>query len=196
MKTDAQLVRMWKQGDRSSFDLLYEKYKNLALRTAYLICRKKEDSEDILQETFVLCHLHIEELKKEGEFKSWMLRILVREAYRMLKEKQREIPDEEIGLRLSGQTVPDILDQEIARDQELTILSAIDQLSPNHRLAVILYYYDELSVKEIARVTGCLEGTVKSRLYFARRKLRSILEKEADYEKRWIGPTDQAHVKG
>jgi len=190
MKTDAELVRMWKQGDRSSFDKLYEKYKDLALRTAYLICRKKEDSEDILQETFVICHLHIGELKKESEFKSWMLRILVRESYRILREKQRDIPDDEVNIRLSGQTVPDILDQELALERKMTILQALNKLSPNHRLVVILYYYDELTVKEIARMTGCLEGTVKSRLFFARRKLRAILEKEADYEKRWIGQTD------
>jgi len=196
MKTDAELVRMWKQGDRSSFDKLYEKYKDMALRTAYLICRKKEDSEDILQETFVICHLHIGELKKESEFKSWMLRILVRESYRILREKQRDIPDDEVNIRLSGQTVPDILDQELALERKMTILQALNKLSPNHRLVVILYYYDELTVKEIARMTGCLEGTVKSRLFFARRKLRAILEKEADYEKRWIGQTDQAHVKG
>ena len=78
MEVGEEIIRCWKKGERDDFDTVYEAYKNLALRTAYLICKNQADSEDIVQETFVKCHLHIRELKKEKEFKAWMLKILVR----------------------------------------------------------------------------------------------------------------------
>lgn len=64
--TDEALVRQLKAGDKTSFDLLYEKYKNMALRTAYLITGNLPDSEDVVQDTFVKVWLHCRELKKDG----------------------------------------------------------------------------------------------------------------------------------
>lgn len=66
---DEILVQQLKKGSREAFDLLYEKYKNLVIRTAYLITGSKPDSEDVAQETFVKVYLHISELKNDAGFK-------------------------------------------------------------------------------------------------------------------------------
>lgn len=86
-----------KEGDKASFDLLYEKYKKMALHTAYLITENLPDSEDVVQETFVKVYLHGRELKNDNGFKSWMMQILVHTAYKMSKKKNREQPDEQVN---------------------------------------------------------------------------------------------------
>ena len=178
MNTDVESVRQWKRGEKNGFDELYEKYKTQALRTAFLICKSIPDSEDIVQDTFVQCHVHIRELKKEKEFKSWMMRILTHEAYKVLKKKYREQPDEEIDKKMNSVVVPGILEEELKKERLDSIGKAIDKLSDKHKITVIHYYYNEMSVREIAKVMGCLEGTVKSRLHTARKQLKNFLEKE------------------
>ncbi len=174
---DEILVRQLKAGKRDAFDLLYEKYKNLAIHTAYLITGNLPDSEDVVQETFVKAYLHIDELKKESGFKPWMLQILVRTAYRSGQKKSREIPDEELVLAVRDNNVssPSLL-QQIVREEEAEIISrAVRNLPIKQKAAVILYYYNGLSVEEIGKIEGCRAGTVKSRLYTARQALKESL---------------------
>lgn len=182
MEADEILVWRWKKGDSDAFDALYEKYKNIALRTAWLICKNQADSEDVVQETFVKCHLHIHELRKEKEFKAWMLKILVRCSWQFLKKKNREVADDQVEVHFQAKEIPGILDYELRKEREKEIFSSVQRLSDKHRIVIILYYYDELSIKEIAKVMGCREGTVKSRLYSARNQLKSILEGEGLYD--------------
>lgn len=78
---EKELVQRLKGGDKAAFDALYEKYKNILLRMAYLVSGQMFDAEDVVQETFVKCFLHIGELKKEEGFRSWLFQILYRTAY-------------------------------------------------------------------------------------------------------------------
>ena len=76
METDVELIRKWKDGDEDAFDAMYQRYKQTAMRTAWLLCHNLADSEDIVQETFVQCYFHIRELKDENRFRPWMLKCL------------------------------------------------------------------------------------------------------------------------
>jgi RNA polymerase sigma-70 factor (ECF subfamily) len=174
------LVRQMKNGDKSSFDLLYDKYKNIALRTAYLITGNLSDSEDVVQDTFVKVWLHCRELKNEGGFKAWMLQILVRTAYRLCKKKNKELPDDETVLLIGQKTASSSLEQVLAKEQAELIAESIGNLPVKQRTVVILFYYQECSVSEIAAICGCLEGTVKSRLHTARVKLKKMLSENGD----------------
>ena len=173
---DEILVQQLKKGSREAFDLLYEKYKNLVIRTAYLITGNKPDSEDIAQETFVKVYLHISELKNDAGFKPWMMQILVRTAYRTGKKKGREIPDDEIERLSEGQTMLSPLGQMIKREEAEMISRAVAALPVKQKTVVVLYYYNGFSVAEIAGMLNCREGTVKSRLHTARRFLKGELE--------------------
>ena len=179
---DEILVRQLKKGSREAFDLLYEKYKNLVIRTAYLITGNKPDSEDAAQETFIKVYLHISELKNDAGLKPWMMQILVRTAYRMCKKRGKEVPDGEAE-RLSenraeiSQTVLSPLGQMIKREEAGMISEAVAALPVKQRTVVVLYYYNEFSVSEIAGMLNCREGTVKSRLHTARKFLKAKLEK-------------------
>lgn len=189
MEADLESINKWKNGDLRGFDTIYNKYQNIAMRTAFLICRNFDDSEDIVQETFVKCHLHIHKLKDANSFQAWMLKILVHNAYSLLKKKGKEMADDQVEKQInsiSNNCQPSPLQLELKKEQSHTVLSAIDTLSDKHKIVVILYYYDELSVKEIARVLGCREGTVKSRLYIARNQLKNLLREEDLYAQGWI----------
>ena len=73
---DKDLIRQMKNGDRTSFDRIYEKYHVPIFRSAYLICGNREDAEDVLQDTFVTCWLCIGQLRNEECFRYWLFRIM------------------------------------------------------------------------------------------------------------------------
>ena len=171
------LVKEMIAGDMDAFDRLMEIYQPKALRVAYLISGNYADSEDIVQETFVACYMNRQEIRSAEAFKSWFYRTLSRKAWRICRKKKKEQPSEEIfseEVEAPGELLSDM----VQKEEERMIFRAICSLPVKHRTVVVLYYYNQMSVKEIAKTLGCLEGTVKSRLYHAKQKLKSILEQE------------------
>ncbi|WP_342758148.1 RNA polymerase sigma factor [Kineothrix sedimenti] len=184
---ELRLVQQLKGGDKAAFDALYENYKNILLRMAYLVSGNRNDAEDIVQETFVKCYLHIGELKKDEGFRPWLFQILYRTAYRQTKKRGREIPDEDIDMQAEATDGVTSLDKLVRNETEKMISDAVQGLDIKHRTVIVLYYYNELSAGEIAKVIGCTQGTVKSRLHNARKKLKGILKAQEEggkeYEK-------------
>lgn len=176
--TEEILVAQLKEGSKEAFDKLYEKYKNMAIHTAYLMTGSVADSEDITQETFVKVWLHIRELKNNSGFKPWLMQILVRTVYRAGKKRKREYPDEETIERMDNRTTPSLLDRTIQLEEAEMISAAVRALPVKMRTVVVLYYYHCFSVKEIAGILGLMEGTVKSRLHTARRRLQANLKEK------------------
>lgn len=176
------LVRRMKAGDRSAFDKIYEKYHIPILRSAYLLCGDRHDAEDILQETFITCWLHIGELKKEEGFRYWLYRIMTRVARKAAAERRKQVPDENVQQKADDKSNCDNTDRGMNDYDRLlnrTIMEkALVALDAKSREVIVLYYYEEMSVKEIADTLGVFEGTVKSRLYFGRRKLKTRIQNE------------------
>ncbi len=173
-----ELVRRMQQGDHEAFDQIFTLYQNRLLRTAWLICGNHADSEDIVQETFVKCYCCCSELKNPALFPTWIYQILTRTAWRYGKKKGRETPVEELFDQEQPDTGGSPLEQVLQRELREDIYRCIMKLNQKQRTAVILYYYNQLSTREISRIMGCFEGTVKSRLYAARRSLEQSLRKE------------------
>lgn len=177
---EEQLVRRFQNGSKEAFDLLYEKYKNQALRSIYLISNSRYDCEDIVQEAFVKMYIHIGELKDVTQFKSWFFQILYRTAWHYMKKKTKEMPSEEIESQMDSHyktpKQPSALDELMEAETKSLIKQEIEKLDIKHRSVIVLYYYNELSIAEIAQILGCFEGTVKSRLANARKRLRILLQ--------------------
>lgn len=177
---EIKLVQQLKAGDKRAFDTLYEVYKNILLRMAYLVSGNMSDAEDIVQETFVKCYLHIGGLKKAEGFKPWLFQILYRTAYRQTKKRGREIPKEDMGVQAESTDGVTPLDRIVRTEKEKMVYDAVQGLDVKHRTAIVMYYYNEMTAKEIARILGCTQGTVKSRLHNARKKLKGALETEQE----------------
>lgn len=173
------------QGDESAFDELYHSYSSKLYRMAYFITGSRSDSEDVLQETFIKCFLHRKELKDPERFEAWLYKILVRTAWKLGKRKKEvsfdEMMDKEdagAANRLMKDESPGPLEQVLQQENSGALWNVVQKLDGKYRIVVLLYYYNELGTKEIAQVTGLLEGTVKSRLFQARKLLKKRLEAE------------------
>lgn len=174
---EVELVERMTAGDMDAFDQLMKLYQPRALRVAYLISASYADSEDIVQETFVACYMNRHELRNPEAFKSWFYRTLSRNAWRVCRKQKREQPSEMVESE-EREAPMELLKEVVQKEEEEQIYRAICSLPIKHRTVVVLYYYNQMSIKEIARAIGCLEGTVKSRLHHAKKKLREILEQE------------------
>ena len=173
---EENLVRQLQAGDESAFDDLFTIYQKQAVRTAALIMGDAALAEDVAQETFILCLLHIKELREPSRFRPWFFRTLTRCAWKAMQDKLPAIDWSE-ALEQVLSSAPDQYPSEKTATYE-RLYSALDRLGRKQRTTVILYYFNDLSIKEIAQATGSLEGTVKTRLFAARRKLKRALDEE------------------
>ena len=181
---DAELVKKMISGDMDAFDRLMEQYQAEALRAAYLISGNHADSEDIVQETFVSCYLNRSQIKNPEAFRSWFYKSLSRNAWRICKRRRREQPAAEVYEERPSSS--GVLSEVIRDEEEREICRAIESLPVKQRTVIVLYYYNQMSIREIAKVCGCLEGTVKSRLFGGKARLKTLLEDmDQKGEKTW-----------
>ena len=163
--------------------MLFERYKDAAVRTAYLITGNRSICEDIVQETFVKCYKCLASLRNPGAFEAWFYRILTRIAWEYAKRTGREVPRDDIA-QAADEINADVSAEKYAQSERNRVLYAeIARLAPGQRAAVVLYYFNGLSTKEIAMALNCFEGTVESRLYNARQTLKRNLETAESTEK-------------
>ena len=172
---EIDLIKKVQKGDINAFEELFGLYKNKALRTVYLMTRDKSISEDIVQEAFVQCHNSIKGLKNPEFFKTWFYRILTRTTWRYMDKQKKLVPVDHIFEKLESKHEKTSLEKLEEKETAKLIYEEILKLQPKLRTTIILYYYNELSTKEIAEVMACLQGTVKSRLYTGRCILKTNL---------------------
>ena len=171
---DKELIERCQRGDIDSFSEIYSLYSKNALGTAYLIAGHKGIADDIVQETFIQCFLCIKKLKVPEAFDVWFYKILIRTGRSMVKKHNQVIS-------VADRNIEDLstesgFDCGIHRSEtRMAVRSALDKLSLPLKTVAILHYYNDMTVEEIAKVLGCLSGTVKSRLHNARKKLYSEL---------------------
>lgn len=176
---DGQLLDLVCRGDVRAFETLYNRYKGQVFRTALAILNDPAAAEDVLQDCFLRFHANADRIDGSIPLSPWLHRVTVNLAYNALARRKRSVGV--AGLMLDaltpgGGSAPDRL-AERAETRD-AVLAAIEQLSFEHRIVVILFYLSEFSVEEIAYILDCPVGTVKSRLHYARNKLRSQLAEE------------------
>ena len=178
----AELITRFQRGQPRAFEALYDRYKDYVYRVAFFVSRNREEAEDAVQETFldVLKALRNNyDVDGPARFETWLYRVTLNRARMRLRRKQpasAEWDDVEEQLErlpspLSERPEAIFLDGERAGN----LWRAVDRLPEEHRIVVMLRYQQDLAYNEIADVLGLREGTVKSRLYNAHRKLQQLL---------------------
>lgn len=170
--TDCELVRRMQQGDMQAFDTLYERYKDDAYRLAASSPAAGRTARISRRRRLSPVRQSIGSLRDGAKFRPWLLRTLSRAAWKYCRKAKRETPVSEF---FEGETGESALSAVLRTDEQRRLYAALDTLDEKRRVAVVLYYFDDRSVKEIAQATGVTEGTVKSRLFSARRHLRQAL---------------------
>ncbi len=172
--SEEELIRRAQAGDWNAFELLLERHRTALARTAYLVTRDREAIQDIMQEALIQIWRDLRSYKPYGSFKAWMLKIMLNKARKHYRKKRVQTVPLEAALGVSGNAEgPEEMVER--REQSHRLKWALDLLSTDHREALILRYYNELTVPEIAKVLGCREGTIKSRLSRAQRRLEQAL---------------------
>lgn len=182
---EAELIIKMQNGDYSAFEEIFHMYKDKAARTAYLITGNRFTSEDIVQEAFILCFMKIKSLKNPELFKPWFFKIVTRLSWKYSNSYKKVTPVWDIYEQTefnSGVCEKSFLSSSLKEEYE-GLYAAVNKLDKKLRTIVVLFYFNGFSIKEIAKITGCLQGTVKSRLFNSRKKLKKFLNdfsKEGD----------------
>jgi RNA polymerase sigma-70 factor (ECF subfamily) len=179
---DASLVAGAMAGHRRAFEQLYERHKGPIYRTALAVTRDRQAAEELLQEAFLRAYRHLERITLEpgASVRPWLHRIVINLAYDWVARRNRGgAPIEGILERLT--TASSLSPERQTEKHEIArvIDEAVFSLPFKHRIVVILYYLHDMDLSEIATLLNLPEGTVKSRLYYGRAKLRSALEADS-----------------
>jgi len=177
------IIKRCQQEDLSAYDELYRAAGKKALWTVYLLAGRMDIAEDIVQEAFFQCFRNIRKLEKPELFPVWFNRILIRTCWHMVSKERKKpaLSFEAEGLdQLKSEE--NVLEKVESDQMSHVIREAVNRLKPSMRSTVVLYYYNNLTISEIAQVMGCFQGTVKSRLHYAKKVLQKELKKELSDE--------------
>lgn len=166
------LVKKSKQGDGIAFSELIRLHQKDLYRVALAMMKNDNDALDCIQETILNAYKNLKGLTQDEYFKTWLLRILINKCNDSLKKKEK----------LVSWTVPQPEEQHHDDATRLDVINAISHLEKDLKVIVVLYYYEDMSVTDIADSLRIPQGTVKSRLSRAREQLRELL----GYEERGV----------
>ncbi len=170
-----ELIQRCRAGDEAAFAILFDRYKNLVYKIAYLMLDSAEDAEDALQEVFLQVHRSLARFDPErSNFTTWLHRITVNHCLnRRRRNRQAPLPLDDAMLSTLSQHGPSP-DERV--DEREALQHALAQLTEKQRTLVILRYYGDLSYAEIAQVLDIPVGTVRSRLSQATKMLRKRMQ--------------------
>jgi len=145
----------------------------LAFRVAYGVLRHRQDAEDVAQDAFVKAYRNFGQLRDRERFRAWLVRMTWRLAIDRQRDDRRRLAREDTA---PGPLGPGVLDDLETRERSARLWAAIDSLPDKLRVAIVLANIEEHDIDEVARLLDLPEGTVKSRLFLARQRLKELLQ--------------------
>lgn len=159
------------QGDDNSFNFLMKPYMRQAQQTAYLLLFDYALAEDAVQEALIQAHSSIKRFdNKRASFKTWFNRIVINCSLK-LKRKQRFT----IQLQDKHENNDNLEKEYELKEEDQFLIDMVKTLKGKYQAVIVLHYFQELTISEIALTLNIREGTVKSRLYNARKKLKQVI---------------------
>lgn len=167
---ERELVEQSKKGDEDAFSALIGTYQPRVFRHCLKVVHDEEIAQDLTQETFLHAYHHLGTFRMEASFYTWLYRIAHNLSLNYLKKKGAH-PETEFKEEMSSGVV-------VKEEEELDprIQEAVQTLAPKHRVVFELYDLQRVPQKEIAAQLDISHGTVRSRLYYARRKIREYIK--------------------
>ncbi len=187
--SSADLDRLWvdrvQHGDVAAFDHLTRKYRQRVYSVIYNLTSNREDAADLTQDTFIKAFTSISRFRGKSSFFTWLYRIAVNTTLSHLKKNRmrRFFSFENINEEASSSEILELLSTKTGAEKpalmnelQEKLNDALQTLSFKHRTVVILFEIEGLSHAEIAKIMNISEGTVRSRLHYAKQQLQSILQ--------------------
>jgi RNA polymerase sigma-70 factor (ECF subfamily) len=169
-------VQSARAGNPAAWDALFRRYQLPLYVYVFELSRHEQTSLDLVQETFIAAAKHIGGLRDDEKFGSWLFGI----AHQKIIQLWRKRGGKEMLLDEIPES-PDELENQpdeflIRREQEMELMKLLNRLPPPQRSVLLLHFVEDFSLEEIARITETQIGTVKSRLHYAKRALRKLVE--------------------
>ena len=166
------------EGDRNAFAYLVDKYKTMVYSLALRLVKDREEAEEISQDAFIKAYQSLASFKGKAKFSSWLYRIV----YNTAISKLRQQPAGRVSLDESN--ISDTLYMESkenydtlsAEERKKYLEKALDSLDRDEKMFVILYYYEEQDLDEIASIAGLTKTNTKVKLFRARKKMLTVLQ--------------------
>ena len=174
---DSDLVSKSLHGDMKAFGVLIDRYKQMVFTLACRILRNKEEAEEIAQDTFLKAHKALETFKGEAKFSTWLYKIAYYQSLDQLKKKKRYIASVSLDQYRPTdiKVMSGVLEEMELQDRALIVKRAIDKLNEEDAAIVTLFYFEELSIREIAEIVSLSSEVIKVRLFRSRKQLAILL---------------------
>lgn len=181
---DEALVARVQRGEIRAFDVLVDRYKERLYATVYHMTGNHEDANDLVQDALIKAYKSLRSFKGQSSFYTWVYRIAVNNTINFLKRRKDRghfsLNDMDAGVETDPDYVELMSHVTPRREVGLTELQeklneALQKLSEEHRAVVIMHDVQGMTHADIARVMRCSEGTVRSRLFYARQQLQGLL---------------------
>ena len=172
--SDRDVVRDVRRGDRDAFGHLVQRYQHRLFSLALMMVRQPAGAEEVAQDAFVRAYTHIHHYDDTRPFYPWLAAIAVRLGQNWLLRRGRTVGVEGASLETAKEpaAAATALSALITDERSRGLWQAVAALSSGERTALILYYRDEMAVRDIARALGVTTGTIKTLLFRGRRHLR------------------------
>jgi len=181
---DETLVARARRGEGEAFDILVERYKERLYATIYHMTGNHEDADDLVQEALVKAYKSLGSFKGKSSFYTWVYRIAVNRTINFLKRRKNRNHYSLDDVDANIQTDPDFVElmshvtprREVGLNElQERLNEALQKLSEPHRGVVVMHDVQGMTHADIAKVMKCSEGTVRSRLFYARQQLQAYL---------------------
>lgn len=185
---ERDLLARAKRGEMLAYDELVRHYQGRIYALVYNMTSNKEDAEDLVQDVFVKAYASLARFEEKSSFYTWVYRIAINRTLNFLKKRKRNpkmsLDDVDNGVERDPAYVELSARESPFRDATLSELQeklnkALMTLSENHRTVVVLHDIQGVPHEEIASMIGCSQGTVRSRLFYARQQLQAELSEFA-----------------
>lgn len=184
LEDDEALVFRTQRGNPAAFDVLVERYKERLYATVYHMTSNHEDANDLVQDTFIKAYKSIQSFKGRSSFYTWIYRIAVNRTINFLKRRRNKTQYSLDDMDSAIHTDPDLVEmmshvtprREVGLNElQERLNEALQKLSEAHRAVVTMHDIQGMTHADIAKVMKCSEGTVRSRLFYARQQLQALL---------------------
>jgi RNA polymerase sigma-70 factor, ECF subfamily len=165
-------------GDAEAWNVLFKRYQLPLYTYVFELLHDEQTSLDIVQETFINAARHIGTLREDAKFGSWLFGI----AHKKCIQRWRKYRPEELPIDDSGDEYEDPIagpeEMLIRKEQEAAFMKSLDQLAAPHKSVLLLHFIEDFSLEEIAAITATPLGTVKSRLHYAKKAFKALLDQQ------------------
>lgn len=178
LDNDQHYINKVKEGDTNSFAILVDNYKDMVFSLALKIMRNREEAEEVSQDTFIKAFRSLHSFKGDSKFSTWLYKITYNNCMDRTKRISRSYNAQTIDTVVENkiESSESILDSIERKERAKLIEQCLEELPQEERLILWMFYYQELSLKEIIDVTSYTQANLKVKLHRARKKLLKIVQ--------------------